>query len=144
DAMTTYDGRTVLIADDDPRLRKLLVYTLQRANFHVVSAADGLSALETARQIKPDLFVLDVGMPGMNGIEVCRQLRAEQVITPILMLTGFGSEAEKVAGLDAGADDYQTKPFAAKELLARVNGLLRRTTVYTGDGSHAPFVNRAL
>jgi DNA-binding response OmpR family regulator len=142
--MTTYDGRTVLIADDDPRLRKFLTWTLERANFHVVAAADGLSALETARQIKPDLLVLDVGMPGMNGIDVCRQLRAEQVITPILMLTGFGNEADMVAGLDAGADDYQTKPFAAKELMARVNALLRRTTEYTGDGSRAAFVNGAL
>src|SRR5579859_4451486 len=72
-------------------------------------------------------------MPGMNGIEVCRQLRAEQVISPILMLTGFGSEEDKVAGLEAGADDYQTKPFASKELLARVNALLRRSQVYAGN-----------
>src|SRR5579862_238982 len=96
------DRRTVLIADDDPRLRNLLTWTLEQGQFNVVEAADGLSALELARTVKPDLFLLDVGMPGMNGVDVCRTLRAENVITPILMLTGFGSEDDKIAGLDAG------------------------------------------
>jgi DNA-binding response OmpR family regulator len=135
-----FAGRTVLIADDDPRLRSLLTWTLEQGQFRVVAAADGLSALEAAREVKPDLFLLDVAMPGMNGIELCRQLRAEQVISPILMLTGFGSEADMVAGLEAGADDYQTKPFASKELLARVNALLRRTTQYADSGEQAAFV----
>src|ERR1700736_2820019 len=112
--------QTVLIADDDERIRTLLTWTLEMGNFQVVAAADGLSALETARVVKPDLYLLDVGMPGMNGIELCRQLRAEDVISPLLMLTGFASEEDKVAGLQAGADDYQTKPFASRELLARV------------------------
>jgi DNA-binding response OmpR family regulator len=129
------DRRTVLIADDDPRLRNLLTWTLEQGQYIVVEAEDGLSALEKARQVKPDLYLLDVGMPGMNGIDVCRQLRAENVISPILILTGFGSEEDKIAGLDAGADDYQTKPFASKELLARVNALLRRSNVYAGDGA---------
>ena len=128
------ERRTVLIADDDPRLRNLLTWTLEQGQFTVVEAGDGLSALELARKVKPDLYLLDVGMPGMNGIELCRQLRAESVISPILMLTGFGSEEDKVAGLEAGADDYQTKPFASKELLARVNALLRRSQVYAGNG----------
>jgi two-component system KDP operon response regulator KdpE len=132
-------GRTVLIADDDPRLRNLLTWTLEQGQYNVVAAEDGLRALEMAREINPDLYLLDVGMPGLNGIEVCRQLRALQVIEPILMLTGFGSEEDKVAGLEAGADDYQTKPFASKELLARVNALLRRSTVYAGDGSAEAF-----
>src|ERR1700716_2384854 len=127
--------RTVLIADDDPRLRSLLTWTLEQGQFNVVETADGLAALETGRAVQPDLYLLDVGMPGMNGIEVCRQLRAEHVISPILILTGFGSEEDKVAGLEAGADDYQTKPFASKELLARVNALLRRSNVYAVDGS---------
>jgi len=134
------DGRTVLIADDDPRLRSLLRWTLEQGQFHVVAAADGLAALEMARQVEPDLYLLDVGMPGLNGIEVCRRLREQQVITPILMLTGFGAEEDKVAGLEAGADDYQTKPFASKELLARVNALLRRSTVYQPDPSPEEFV----
>jgi DNA-binding response OmpR family regulator len=128
------EKRTVLIADDDPRLRNLLTWTLEQGQFNVVEAADGLSALELARNIKPDLLLLDVGMPGMNGVDLCRQLRAENVISPILMLTGFGSEEDKIAGLEAGADDYQTKPFGSKELLARVNALLRRSSVYAGDG----------
>jgi DNA-binding response OmpR family regulator len=132
-------GRTVLIAEDDVRLRNLLTWTLEQGQYKVVAAADGLSALELGREVNPDLYLLDVGMPGMNGIEVCRQLRAAQVISPILILTGFGSEEDKVAGLEAGADDYQTKPFASKELLARVNALLRRSNVYAVDGSPSAF-----
>ena len=133
-------GRTVLIADDDPRLRTLLIWTLEMGQYRVLAAVDGLEALQLAHQHQPDMYVLDVGMPGMNGIDVCRQLRAEQVIAPILILTGFGSEEDKVAGLEAGADDYQTKPFGTKELLARVNALLRRSNVYAGDGAADAFV----
>jgi DNA-binding response OmpR family regulator len=133
--MTTQDSekRTVLVADDDPRLRNLLTWTLEQGQYRVVEAADGLSALEMAHSVNPDLFLLDVGMPGMNGVDLCRQLRAEHVISPILILTGFGSEEDKIAGLEAGADDYQTKPFASKELLARVNALMRRSQVYAAD-----------
>src|SRR5579864_2174366 len=134
------ERRTVLIADDDPRLRNLLTWTLEQGQFTVVEAGDGLSALELARKVKPDLYLLDVGMPGMNGIELCRQLRAESVISPILMLTGFGSEEDKVAGLEAGADDYQTKPFAVRELLARIGALLRRSNVYTRDSGVDLFI----
>jgi len=99
----------------------------------------GFFAMAGARELRPDLYLLDVGMPGMDGIEVCRQLRAQQVIAPILMLTGYGSEADKVAGLAAGADDYQTKPFASRELLARVNALLRRSNVYVADPATEAF-----
>jgi len=133
--------RTVLIADDDPRLRNLLSWTLEQGQFNVVAAEDGLRALELAHQVKPDLFLLDVGMPGMNGVDLCRQLRAENIISPILILTGFGSEEDKIAGLEAGADDYQTKPFASKELLARVNALLRRSQVYAGNDGPDIFGN---
>ena len=140
DQVDNGDRRTVLIADDDPRLRNLLTWTLENGQYRVVETADGLSALQTGRQIQPDLYLLDVGMPGMNGIEVCRQLRADGVIAPILILTGFGSEEDKVAGLEAGADDYQTKPFASKELLARVNALLRRSNVYAGPSGPDMFV----
>jgi DNA-binding response OmpR family regulator len=140
DQVDSGDRRTVLIADDDPRLRNLLTWTLEHGQYSVVETADGLSALQTGRQVQPDLYLLDVGMPGMNGIEVCRQLRADGVIAPILMLTGFGSEEDKVAGLEAGADDYQTKPFASKELLARVNALLRRSNVYAGPSGPDVFV----
>ena len=136
--------RTVLIADDDPRLRTILTWTLEQGQFRVVAAEDGPSALEMARTLKPDLCLLDVGMPGLTGIEVCRRLREERVITPILMLTGFDAEEDKVAGLEAGADDYQTKPFASKELLARVNALLRRSTAYVPDVPAASFVTGKL
>jgi len=138
------DKRTVLVADDDPRLRNLLTWTLEQGHYRVVEAADGLAALEVARSVNPDLVLLDVGMPGMNGVDVCRQLRAENVISPILMLTGFGSEEDKIAGLEAGADDYQTKPFASKELLARVNALMRRSQVYAGESGPDVFETGAL
>ena len=140
DAADGGEQRTVLIADDDPRLRNLLTWTLEQGHFKVIETADGLSALEAGRNANPDLYLLDVGMPGLNGIEVCRQLRADGVIAPILILTGFGSEEDKVAGLEAGADDYQTKPFASKELLARVNALLRRSNVYAGSSGPDVFV----
>src|SRR2546423_11025679 len=144
DQLESGDRRTVLIADDDPRLRNLLTWTLEHGQYRVVETADGLSALQTGRQIQPDLYLLDVGMPGMNGVELCRQLRAESVISPILILTGFGSEEDKVAGLEAGADDYQTKPFGTKELLARVNALLRRSNVYAGEGGPDAFITGSL
>ncbi|MDQ3809295.1 MAG: response regulator transcription factor, partial [Chloroflexota bacterium] len=99
-----------------------------------------ISALERAQQEQPDLYVLDVGMPGLSGVEVCKRLRELHVISPILILTGFGSEEDKVAGLAAGADDYQTKPFGSRELLARVNALLRRSNVYTSDPGPDAFV----
>lgn len=131
--------RTVLIVDDDARLRNILAWTLEQGAYTVVAAEDGPQALSLAAQVRPDLYLLDVGMPGMSGIDVCRKLRADGVIEPILILTGFGSEQDKVEGLEAGADDYQTKPFASKELLARVNALLRRSTVYASDGSSEAF-----
>ena len=136
--------RTVLIADDDARLRNILVWTLEQGQYAVVAAEDGPQALSLAAQVRPDLYLLDVGMPGMSGIDVCRQLRADGVIEPILILTGFDSEQDKVEGLEAGADDYQTKPFASKELLARVNALLRRSTIYASDGSSEPLDTGAL
>src|SRR5919198_3571220 len=123
-------GRTVLVADDDPRLLNLLKWTLETSQYSVVVAADGTSALDSARQASPDLYVLDVGMPDIDGFEVVRRLREQQVISPILMLTGRREEEDKVAGLEAGADDYQTKPFGRRELLARVNALLRRAQTY--------------
>ncbi len=124
--------QTVLVVDDDARMRTLLTWTLQ-SRFLVVAAADGSSALEMARALKPDLYLLDVGMPGMNGLDLCRQLRAEDVISPIMLLTGLSGEGDKVAGLEAGADDYQTKPFASRELLARVGAMLRRSRMYASD-----------
>src|SRR5919198_6166010 len=133
-------GRTVLVADDDPRLLNLLKWTLETSQYSVVVAADGTSALDSARQASPDLYVLDVGMPDIDGFEVVRRLREQQVISPILMLTGRREEEDKVAGLEAGADDYQTKPFGRRELLARVNALLRRTQTYEREPGSDTFV----
>ena len=129
-ATTSTRGRTVLIADDDPRLLRILKWTLEMNEYRVVAAPDGWSALESARRTPPDLYVLDVSMPDIDGFELVRRLREDNVISPILMLTGRVDEQDKVAGLEAGADDYQTKPFGRRELLARVNALLRRTQTY--------------
>src|SRR5919202_629506 len=123
-------GRTVLVADDDPRLLNILKWTLEMGEYTVLAASSGAGALEVARETPPDLVVLDVSMPDIDGFEVARRLRQEQLISPILMLTGRADQEDKVTGLEAGADDYQTKPFGSRELLARVNALLRRTKTY--------------
>jgi DNA-binding response OmpR family regulator len=115
----------VLIVEDEPTLLETLEYNLIRQGYQVCSAADGLAALEVARQEQPDLIVLDVMLPGMDGFEVCRILRQEMSV-PILMLTARDEEVDKVVGLEVGADDYMTKPFSMRELLARVKALLRR------------------
>jgi len=115
----------VLVVEDNPTLLDTLNYNLSRQDYQVVTASDGLSALETAREEKPDLIVLDLMLPGLDGIEVCRILRQE-TIAPVLMLTARTSEVDKVVGLEVGADDYVTKPFSMREFLTRVKALLRR------------------
>lgn len=115
----------ILIVEDELALRDTLEYTLTRENYQVCVAADGPTALEVARREEPDLILLDVMLPGMDGFEVCRVLRREMK-TPILMLTARDEEVDKVVGLEVGADDYMTKPFSMRELLARVKALLRR------------------
>jgi DNA-binding response OmpR family regulator len=117
--------KTILVADDEPTLVATLKYNLERESYAVVTAADGEAALTTARETRPDLIVLDLMMPGLNGIEVCRILRKEMHV-PILILTARSDETDKVAGLELGADDYVTKPFSMRELTARVRALLRR------------------
>lgn len=116
--------QTVLVADDDPRLLKLIQRNLEIANYRVVTVSDGPSVLRQAEAEEPDLYVLDIMMPGLDGREVTRRLR-EFSIAPVLMLTAKDTEDDKVAGLEAGADDYLTKPFHPKELLARI-GVGRR------------------
>ncbi|MBN1979283.1 MAG: response regulator transcription factor [Anaerolineae bacterium] len=115
----------VLIVEDDLTLRETLEYNLVRQGYEVHTAADGRAALEIARQEQPDLLVLDVMLPGLDGFEVCRVLRQE-MSAPILMLTARDEEVDKVVGLEIGADDYMTKPFSMRELLARVKAQLRR------------------
>jgi len=120
--------RTVLVIDDEPDLLRLLDYNLSRADYLVLTARDGESGLEAARKHHPDLVILDVMMPGLDGWEVCKRLRAEPATapTPILMLTAKAEETDRVIGLELGADDYVTKPFGVREVLARVKALLRR------------------
>ncbi len=115
----------VLVVEDEPTLLETLEYNLERQGYEVYTAADGLAALEVARQQRPDVIVLDVMLPGIDGLEVCRILRREMNV-PILMLTARADEVDKVVGLEVGADDYLTKPFSMRELLARVKALLRR------------------
>jgi DNA-binding response OmpR family regulator len=115
----------ILVVEDDKTLLETLEYNLQRQGYEVVTVENGRTALSLARTQKPDLVVLDVMLPGMDGFEVCRILRKE-FSTPILMLTAKSEEVDKVVGLEMGADDYLTKPFSMRELLARVKALLRR------------------
>ena len=118
-------ARTVLVVEDEEPLRAELAYQLEQEGYRVVQAADGARALESFRADKPDLVLLDLMIPELSGIEFTRIVRRE-ADTPILMLTARASEVDKVVGLELGADDYVTKPFSLRELLARINGLLRR------------------
>jgi len=118
-------GYKVLLVEDEPTLLETLEYNLTRQGYEVCTAADGPTALEVAREEQPDLIVLDIMLPGMDGFEVCRTLRPEMSV-PILMLTARDEEIDKVVGLEVGADDYMTKPFSMRELMARVKALLRR------------------
>ncbi len=119
-------GDRVLVVDDDAPVRRMLERTLAAEGLEVVVAADGGQALAAAERDRPDLVVLDVTMPGMDGLAVCRRLRRNGLAAPILLLTARDAVADRVAGLDAGADDYLVKPFAPEELLARLRALGRR------------------
>jgi DNA-binding response OmpR family regulator len=123
-------ARKILIVDDEEVLVDTIAYNLEQAGYQVITAADGHSALEAARSESPDVILLDIMLPGIDGLEVCRQLRREPTTatTPIIMLTAKGDEIDKVVGLEVGADDYVTKPFGRRELLARIRALLRRAT----------------
>ena len=116
---------TILVVEDEPTLLETLEYNLARQGYRVITASDGVMAVERARQGQPDLILLDIMLPKMDGFEVCRTLRKEMNV-PILMLTARDDEIDKVVGLEVGADDYLTKPFSMRELLARVKALLRR------------------
>ncbi len=116
----------VLVVDDDPPLLRMLARSLNAEGFDVSVAADGGAALLAAERAAPDVIVLDVAMPGIDGLSVCRRLRSKGLPTPILMLTARDAVADRVAGLEAGADDYLIKPFAIQELIARLRALTRR------------------
>ncbi|MFF9047260.1 response regulator transcription factor [Streptomyces parvulus] len=119
--------RTVLLAEDDRAIRHALERALTLEGYRVTAVADGAEALAEAHRGRPDVLVLDVMMPGVDGLQVCRELRAEGDATPILMLTALVETADRIAGLDAGADDYVVKPFDVEEVFARLRALLRRT-----------------
>jgi phosphate regulon transcriptional regulator PhoB len=120
--------KKILVVEDEPDIRKLVHYNLAQERFMVLEAEDGEKALKTIQREKPDLIILDLMLPGLSGLELCRNLRQrpETAQLPILMLTAKASEADRVVGLEMGADDYLTKPFSPRELVARVKAILRR------------------
>jgi DNA-binding response OmpR family regulator len=130
--------RKVLIVEDNPDIAKLVSLHLKDLDCEVALAADGLRGLEEARSRRYDLIILDLMLPGMEGLEVCRRLRGETDYTPILMLTAKSSEVDRVVGLEIGADDYLTKPFSIGELIARVKAIFRRVDALGSGREEAP------
>lgn len=124
----------ILIVEDDITLQETLAYNLKRQGYLVETAGDGQTAIEKARNIIPDLILLDIMLPGMDGFEVCRMIRKDLTM-PILMLTARDDEIDRVVGLEVGADDYLTKPFSMRELIARVKALLRRVRIMKDIGA---------
>jgi two-component system OmpR family response regulator len=127
----------LLVVEDDPNLLETLKYNLQKESYDVVTAVDGEQAVAIALRERPDLVILDIMLPKMNGFEVCRILRKEMTV-PILMLTAKADETDKVVGLEIGADDYMTKPFSMRELMARVRAMLRRTKMVETPPASGP------
>jgi len=124
---------TVLVVDDDPQIREVLSVALDRAGFRTVTARDGAEGLARAQAARPDLAVLDIGLPEMDGLALCRAIRADSEL-PILFLTARDDEVDRILGLEMGGDDYVTKPFSPRELVARVRAILKRTHT----APHAP------
>jgi len=120
-------GQHVLVVDDDPTVSDVVRRYLERSDFDVTLAVDGQQALAAAAQHRPDLVVLDLMLPGLDGLEVCRRLRTRDPDLPVVMLTALGEESDRVLGLSLGADDYVTKPFSPRELVLRVQSVLRRS-----------------
>lgn len=127
----------ILVVDDEEHIVELLQFNLSNAGYRVITANNGLDALKIAKEIKPDLILLDLMLPGMDGLDVCKEIRRNNDISKasIIMLTAKGEELDKILGLELGADDYMTKPFSIRELLARVKAVLRRSISeeVTGD-----------
>lgn len=121
----------VLVVDDEQSIVTLLQYNLEQAGFEVLTAMDGKEGKELAETESPDIIVLDLMLPILDGMEVCKQLRQKNIMTPILMLTAKDDELDKIIGLELGADDYMVKPFSPREVIARVKAILRRTQVQT-------------
>ncbi len=128
----------LLVVEDDPHIRIGLVEALSSEGYEVSEVSNGTQALPMIRERRPDLILLDVMLPGKSGFDVCREVRAAKITTPVLMLTAKGQEIDKVVGLELGADDYVTKPFGIRELLARVHALLRRSGAGKGSDLSMP------
>ena len=120
-------GETILVVEDEPKISELLQLYLEKEGYRVVKASDGASALDAFRRREPHLVILDLNLPSIDGLEVCRQIRRNSC-TPIIMLTARDEEVDKLIGLELGADDYVTKPFSPREVVARVRAVLRRVT----------------
>jgi DNA-binding response OmpR family regulator len=135
------DSSTILLVDDEDAVQKLLAYPLERDGFRVVQARDGEEALARFEEEHVDLVVLDVMLPKLDGLEVCKRLRASSTV-PIIMLTARDDELDKVLGLELGADDYITKPFSIREFRSRVRALLRRAAIPTADGAVEETIER--
>jgi DNA-binding response OmpR family regulator len=123
--------QTILVIDDDENLRDTIALMLEREGFRAVSAGDGKAGLEQALLLKPDLALVDLRLPGMSGVEICKELRRAQAGTAIIVLSAVGDEIDKVLLLEMGADDYVVKPFSSRELLARIRAVLRRASAAT-------------
>ena len=120
--------QAILVIDDDENLRDTIGVMLEQAGFRALLAGDGSTGFEQAMSLKPDLVLVDLRLPGMSGVDICKQLRAAQVRTPIIVLSAMGDEIDKVLLLEIGADDYVVKPFGTRELLARIRAALRRSS----------------
>jgi two-component system, OmpR family, alkaline phosphatase synthesis response regulator PhoP len=123
----------ILVVDDEQSIVTLLQYNLEQAGYEVITAMDGEEGIQKAETQSPDFIVLDLMLPKMDGMEVCKQLRQKSIMTPILMLTAKDDQLDKIIGLELGADDYMVKPFSPREVIARVKAILRRTQVQAGS-----------
>ena len=141
DRTITHRRAKILVVEDEPAMVAGLRDNFEYEGYEVITAQDGMEGLQRALDESPDLVVLDVMMPRMSGLEVCKQLRAKRASIPIIMLTARGQEVDKVVGLELGADDYVTKPFSIRELLARVKSVLRRTAVLPKDKEQHSFAD---
>jgi DNA-binding response OmpR family regulator len=137
----THRAAKILVVEDEPAMVAGLRDNFEFEGYEVITARDGVEGLQRALDESPDLVILDVMMPRMSGLEVCKQLRAKRASIPIIMLTARGQEVDKVVGLELGADDYVTKPFSIRELLARVKSVLRRTAVLPKDRDQHSFAD---
>ncbi len=124
----------VLVVDDEPNIREMVAINLRREGLDVIFAEDGLDAVDKAREHEPDLIVLDIMMPGMDGFEVCRTIREESTV-PIILLSARGEEIDRIVGLELGADDFLVKPFAMRELVAHVRAMLRRSRMARAESA---------